>query len=96
MTGGDIQLAVFPRGRRGEEDSEQLKIQVREYEGKKYLDLRIFFRGREGDMLATKKGLTLRVKELDQAIAALQRARSILNGGQREIAKTAQYAEEAF
>jgi hypothetical protein len=68
-----VQVAEFHRGERL-----KLKLQVRTFNGARYVDLRLHERDDDGTSRPTIKGLTLRPSELDQVLAALERAKHIL------------------
>jgi hypothetical protein len=75
----DVTLATFDRSSREKPDCEQLRIQVREYEGRHYVDIRAYYRpDAESEWRPTKKGITVRAKELDACIAALTKAKGLL------------------
>lgn len=57
-------------------ESEQVQIDIREYKGKKYLDIRLWYQSGDGsEYLPTKKGVSLPVvllPEFQKAIASLE------------------------
>ena len=61
---GDETIATLRRG-----DSAEVRIRVREWQGRRYVDLRLFDGG-----APTKKGLTLRIGEIVDVCSALDRA----------------------
>lgn len=66
-------LATFPRGRDG---AEELRIGLDEFADErgnahKYLSLRIWFKAEDGKFYPTKKGVTVRMSELEEVTAAL-------------------------
>lgn len=65
----DTVLVDIPRG-----DKDLLRLAMREYEGKRYIDLRVWFIAPDGAWKPTGKGTTIRPKELARAVAALERA----------------------
>ncbi|MDX2054072.1 MAG: transcriptional coactivator p15/PC4 family protein [Polyangiaceae bacterium] len=65
-----VVLLEFERG------TDTLRISRKTYNGKPFTDLRIFFRGDSGQLLPTKKGCTLRDRELPQVIEELTKLRS--------------------
>lgn len=81
---GDIcvQIAEFRR-----DDRTKLKLQVRTFNGARYVDLRIHERGDDGASIPTVRGLTLRPSELDSVLAALERAKHILRSKPNEERK---------
>ena len=54
------------------EKKEELRVALCEFEGKTYAGLRVIWRGREGEWLPGKAGITIRAKEIREVIAALQ------------------------
>lgn len=78
---GEI-LAELERKRPDEDEAkEKLRIAVKEFNGNRYLDLRVWFVGDRGDWLPTKKGVTIRAKELKAFLQAVSQAESRLGGG---------------
>jgi Transcriptional Coactivator p15 (PC4) len=68
-------LATIPRGR-----TEELRIALDEFEGRPYVALRLWAQGSDGGFWPVRgKGLSVRVKELDDVIAALGQARDLLD-----------------
>jgi hypothetical protein len=63
----DFVLLELARG-----ESDVLRITRRSYEGKPFTDARIYFR-KDGELFPTRKGLSIRDRELPQVLAALQR-----------------------
>jgi len=63
-------LATFPRT-----ETEELRVELAEYEGKPFLNLRIWFRSTDGAWLPTKKGVTIRMREISDLVAALGEVR---------------------
>ncbi len=62
-------LVELARGER-----EQLRLSRRTYNGRAYLDLRVYELGRGGDWLPTRKGCSVRFSEAGDISAALDRA----------------------
>ncbi len=61
--------------------TEQLQIAVKEYKGKKYLDLRIFYTTDDGaSWLPTKKGVTISPNHLSVLKEAIEVAIGELDG----------------
>lgn len=61
-------LVELPRG-----DSDVLRVTRKVYEGKPFTDVRVYFRGTDGKMHPTKKGTSIRDRELPEVLAALTR-----------------------
>lgn len=57
---------------RGEKD--KLVVSVREYEGRPYIDCRIYFLGTNGEWLPTKKGITVRTNEMHNFSDAIEKS----------------------
>jgi hypothetical protein len=62
------------------EGPERLQIAVKDYLGKKYLDLRIWWRNRDGAWLPSKKGITIREREIDDVLCVLGEAKRLFEG----------------
>jgi hypothetical protein len=61
-------LATFPRGTDG---SEELRIELAEFKGKEFVNVRIWFRGEDGKFYPTKRGVSLKLRELPEIVSAL-------------------------
>lgn len=64
----DHVVLELPRG-----EADMLRVTRRSYQGKPFTDVRIFFRGDDGELHPTKKGATIRDYELGQVIEALRK-----------------------
>jgi hypothetical protein len=56
---------------------EEVRASITVFKGKQYIDLRIFYKGDDGEFHPSKKGLTLSfdlLQELEQAIVKLREA----------------------
>ncbi len=62
------------------EGPERLRISVREYQTSKFLDVRIWWRGRGDVWMPSKKGITVRLREIDDVIRVLGEAKLLLGG----------------
>ena len=62
-------LATFPRDR----GATELRINLDRFEGHEYLSLRIWSRDRDGSFWPTKRGVSVRIHELADLVAALRR-----------------------
>lgn len=62
-------------------EGERIQVAIRTYQGTKYIDARVYFRGDEGDAIPTKKGLTLNARTAAELASALDRAIAVLEGG---------------
>jgi transcriptional coactivator p15 (PC4) len=79
----DLVLMACERPGRGEYADEELRLSLGEYKGKRYLGLRLWFKGaQDGKMLPSKKGCIIRAGELDALRDALNRddLKGLLNG----------------
>jgi hypothetical protein len=84
MDTGDIVLATIERPNPERPDAgDRLIVAVREYEGKRYVDLRVHFMAEDGAFRPTKKGVTVRRRELEEVGKALQQAARVLGEGGR-------------
>ena len=60
-------------------DGQEVRITLREYKGNQYVDIRMFFQPKEGgDMIPTKKGITMPVAYLGELRKALKEAQDML------------------
>lgn len=62
-------------------EGERIHVAVRSFNGTKYIDARLHFRGDDGSAIPTKKGLTLNAKTAAELASALDRAIAVLEGG---------------
>jgi hypothetical protein len=70
----DVLIATFDR-----RDGERLAVLFREYEGFHFLDLRIQFE-KNGTWLPTKKGVTIKLRELSGVADAIAEACELAKG----------------
>lgn len=68
--GNDELLCKLPRSRQGEPPAE-LRVMLRQFKGHSYVDARIWSEG-----YPSQRGITIKVRELREVIAALERADS--------------------
>lgn len=59
-------LVTFPRT-----DTEELRVELASLDGHPFINLRIWFRTPAGQWLPTKKGVTVRLRELPELLRAL-------------------------
>ena len=52
---------------------EEVKLSIREYKGRRYLDLRIWYLAKEGEYHPTKKGVTLGLEFLPEVVRGLEK-----------------------
>ena len=62
-------IAVIEKG-----PTERLVVEVKEYKGRRYIDLRTYFLNEEKEMFPTKKGVTLNDETVIEVIEALTKA----------------------
>lgn len=60
---------------------ERFRIQVSEYRGHKFIDLRVYFQTDDGMVHPSKKGVTMNLDTVDEVISALQAAKAELEAG---------------
>lgn len=73
---GELRLATFDRSFDG--THEELRVTVSEYQGHKFINLRVFFQSKDGQWLPSKKGLGLKKKEIAGLIEALRKGAAVL------------------
>lgn len=67
--GDDVVLVALDRS-----PTERLAVLWREYEGHHFVDLRVQFKANDGRWLPTKKGVTVKVREIWNVADALAKA----------------------
>lgn len=60
--------------------TDKIIVTVKEFKGKTYIDVRNFFENDEGEMVPTKKGVSLTPENLDELIRLLTEAKAKLPG----------------
>ena len=65
---GSVVLLEQPRG------AEVLRIMISEYKGRQLVDVRAWYRDRDGELRPGRQGISLRPEGLPKVIEALQRA----------------------
>jgi len=73
-------LLTLDRTKKGE-GPERLQIAVKQYEGHKYLDLRVWWR-KGNAWLPSKRGITIRARELADVTRVLNEAARLMGGAQ--------------
>lgn len=58
--------------------TDKIIVTVKEFKGKTYIDVRNFFENDEGEMVPTKKGVSLTPENLDELIRLLGEAKKQL------------------
>ncbi len=77
-----VLVLQLPRGPREDAEREQLQLRVRTYNGRPFVDARIRYRGESGDYLPTRKGVTIRIHEVQEVRAALDKALDLIAQGE--------------
>lgn len=54
-------------------EGERVRIGINEYQGKEYIDIRVFYENDAGEWSPTKKGITLPPEKLDELKDALSK-----------------------
>lgn len=54
------------------EGTEIIRINVNEFKGRKYLDIRNFYKGADGEYLPTKKGISIPLELKDKVLEAIK------------------------
>ncbi len=65
--------------------TDKIMVTVKEFKGKTYVDIRTYFENDQGEMVPTKKGVSLSPDNLDDILKILQDARKAV----REPGETA-------
>lgn len=55
--------------------TDKIMVAVKEFKGKTYIDIRTFFENEAGEMVPTKKGISLTPENLDEIIELLKKAK---------------------
>jgi Transcriptional Coactivator p15 (PC4) len=66
-------LATIPRG-----PTEELRVSLDEFNGHPFVSVRLWVLGSDGQHWPTKKGLSIRIRELAEVATALMRARDLV------------------
>ena len=72
-------LATFPRG-----EAEELRLELTAYEGRPFVSMRVWSRGTDGEWHPTRRGISIRLHELDQVARVLGDPELRLAGGMRQ------------
>ena len=73
-------------------DGQEVRFSVGPYQNRVYIDLRLYFKpssGEDGELLPTKKGLTLPIEELAHVQAGLARIETYLSEHQDRLSSAA-------
>jgi hypothetical protein len=60
--------------------TDKIIVTVKEFKGKTYVDVRTYFENDQGEMIPTKKGISLTPENVDEIIGLLQSARKEVAG----------------
>jgi len=60
--------------------TDKIIVTVKEFKGKTYVDIRTYFENDQGEMMPTKKGVSLTPENLDEIIILLQSAKKEVAG----------------
>lgn len=58
--------------------TEVVRVSAEEFKGRKYLDIRVYFEGDEGEWKPTKKGVTIQPEKVDAFIELVTKAKDSL------------------
>jgi hypothetical protein len=53
-------------------ETEIIRVEKKEFKGKEYIDIRIFYLDSDNEYKPTKKGVTLKPEKIDEMIGVLQ------------------------
>jgi hypothetical protein len=59
--------------------TDKIMVTVKEFKGKTYVDIRTYFENDQGEMMPTKKGVSLTPENLDEILVLLQSAKKAMN-----------------
>jgi hypothetical protein len=54
--------------------TEVVRVSAEEFKGRKYIDIRIYFKDNEGEWRPTKKGVTVQPDKIDELMGLLRKA----------------------
>ncbi len=54
--------------------TEVVRVSAEEFKGRKYIDIRIYFKDSEGEWRPTKKGVTVQPDKVDELLGLLRKA----------------------
>ena len=64
--------------------TDKIMVTVKEFKGKTYVDIRTYFENDQGEMMPTKKGVSLTPENLDDILNLLQQAKKAVQEGVKE------------
>ena len=60
---------------------EEIRVELSEYKGQTYLNIRAWIKGDNGEYLPTRKGITLNIEHFQSLLEALKKVETCLNEG---------------
>jgi hypothetical protein len=63
--------------------TDKIMVTVKEFKGKTYVDIRTYFENDQGEMVPTKKGVSLTPENLDDILKLLQDAKKAVAGSDK-------------
>jgi hypothetical protein len=64
--------------------TDKIMVTVKEFKGKTYVDIRTYFENDQGEMMPTKKGVSLTPENVDDILNLLQEAKKAIAEGVKE------------
>jgi len=64
--------------------TDRIMVTVKEFKGKTYVDIRTYFENDQGEMVPTKKGVSLTPENLDEILGLLQQAKKAVKEGVKD------------
>jgi hypothetical protein len=61
--------------------TDKIMVTVKEFKGKTYVDIRTYFENDQGEMMPTKKGVSLTPENVDEILVLLQNAKKAVQEG---------------
>ncbi|OPY64363.1 MAG: Transcriptional Coactivator p15 (PC4) [Syntrophorhabdus sp. PtaU1.Bin002] len=58
-----------------EKGKDRIIVSQKEFKGKEYVDIRVYFENAEGDWIPTKKGISISYDNVDEIITILQKTK---------------------
>ena len=83
-------VVALPHGRR-----DQLRISISSYKGRRFINLRVWYRGDDAQLRPTQQGITFQPKQLETIISALQDTKERLKQSAQSRAKNGILPDDA-
>ncbi|HBA54646.1 transcriptional coactivator p15/PC4 family protein [Syntrophorhabdus aromaticivorans] len=64
-----MQVGMIERGK------DRIIVSQKEFKGKEYVDIRVYFENAEGEWIPTKKGISISYDNVDEIITLLQKTK---------------------